>query len=154
MKSNYWLVQYLSISRIIKGSKKSYERAYLYSEHDSNDLAYFIQYNLNVLHKSFEELRKYLLRKNKEKRKAERLLHLGNISLRQAEILNRYIENPDDVITSTELVNRLGISHGTAKSDLKDLTQKGYLTEIALNGKTKGYIRSDDFNEITKIIKR
>lgn len=154
MKSNYWLVQYLSISRIIKGSKKAYERAYLYSEHDSNDLSYFIQYNLNVLHKSFEELRKYLLRKNKEKRKAERLLHLGNISLRQAEILNRYIENPDDVITSTELVNRLGISHGTAKSDLKDLTQKGYLTEIALNGKTKGYIRSDDFNEITKIIKR
>ncbi len=154
MKSNYWLVQYLSISRIIKGSKKSYERAYLYSEHDSNDLAYFIQYNLNVLHKSFEELRKYLLRKNKEKRKAERLLHLGNITLRQAGILNRFIDNPDDVITSVELVNNLGVSHGTAKSDLKDLTQKGYLTEIALDGKTKGYIRSNDFNELTKIIKR
>lgn len=154
MKSNYWLVQYLSISRIIKGSKRAYEKAYLYTEHDANDLGYFIHYNLNVLHRAFEELRKYLIRKNKEKKKAERLLHLGNITARQAEILNRYIESPDEVVTTADIVSRLGVSQGTAKSDLKDLTRKDYLSEISLNGKTKAYIRSDKFQELINKIKR
>lgn len=67
MKSNYWLVQYLSISRIIKGSKKSYEKAFLYSEADGNDIGYFIQYNLDVLLKSFDALSRYIKRKNNEK---------------------------------------------------------------------------------------
>jgi Fic family protein len=154
MKSNYWLVQYLSISRIIRGSKKAYEKAYLYTECDGNDMSYFIQYNLNVLHKSFDELIKYLERKNNEKRKAERLIHLGNVNPRQAEVLNRYIENPDEITTSVDLMRRLGISAGTAKSDLKDLTAKGYLCEIALNGKTKGYIKSTSFEDMIKTINR
>lgn len=154
MKSNYWLVQYLSISRIIKGSKKSYEKAYLFSENDGNDLGYFIHYNLDVLHKSFEELRKYLTRKFKEKAKSEKLLHLGNITPRQAEILNKYIDNPDMVGTAVDLTRHLGVSQGTAKSDLKDLTSKGYLNEIALNGKTKGYIRSENFQTLIQIAKQ
>lgn len=154
MKSNYWLVQYLSISRIIKGSKKAYEKAYLFSENDGNDLSYFIQYNLDVLHKSFEELRKYLTRKYKEKAKAEKLLHLGNITPRQAEIINRFIDNPDMVATAVDLMRRLGVSQGTAKSDLKDLTVKGYLDEITLNGRTKGYIRSDNFTVLTQKAKQ
>ena len=84
MKSNYWLVQYLSISRIIKGSKKSYEKAFLYSEVDGNDIGYFVQYNLDVLLKSFDALSRYIKRKNNERKKSEKLLHLGNITARQA----------------------------------------------------------------------
>ncbi|MCM1177922.1 MAG: Fic family protein [Clostridium sp.] len=140
MKNDYWLVQYLSISRIIRGSKKAYEKAFLFAEHDSNDIGYFIQYHLDVLDKSFEELKKYLIRKHNEKKKSERLLHLGNITLRQAEILNRFIDNPDGIVTSVDIMNRFGVSPGTAKSDLRDLTEKGYLSEISLNGRTKGYI--------------
>ncbi|MDE6551755.1 MAG: Fic family protein [Muribaculaceae bacterium] len=148
MRNNYWLVQYLSISRIIRGSKKSYEKAYLYTEHDSNDIGYFIQYNLDVLKKSFDELQKYLIKKYQEKKKSERLLHLGNITPRQAEILNRFIENPDEIMSSVDVMSRFGVSSGTAKSDLKDLTRKLFLKEIALNGRTKGYIRNDSFQEM------
>lgn len=152
MRNNYWLVQYLSISRIIRGSKKAYEKAYLYTEHDTNDIGYFIQYNLDVLKKSFDELQKYLIRKYQEKKKSERLLHLGNISPRQAEILNRFIENPDEIISSVGVMRRFGVSSGTAKSDLKDLTEKRYLKEISLNGRTKGYIRNDSFQDIVRSI--
>lgn len=148
MRNDYWLVQYLSISRIIRGSKKAYEKAYLYVEHDSNDIGYFIQYHLDVLTKSFDELRKYLLRKHKEKKKSERLLHLGNITPRQAEILNRFVENPDAVVTSVDIANRFGVSAGTAKSDLRDLTGNGYLSEISLNKRTKGYIRNPKFQDM------
>ena len=152
MKSNYWLVQYLSISRIIKSSKKSYEKAFLYSEADGNDIGYFIQYNLDVLLKSFEALSRYIKRKNNDKKKAEKLLHLGNITERQSEILSLYIDNPDIVVVSTDIVARFGITPNTAKSDLRKLTEKNYLKEISLNGRTKGYIRSDSFDQqISKI---
>lgn len=153
MKSNYWLVQYLSISRIIKGSKKSYEKAFLYSEADENDIGYFIQYNLDVLLKSFDALSLYIKRKNNERKKAEKLLHLGNITERQSHILNLCIENPDIVLVSTDIVGKFRVTPNTAKSDLRKLTEKGYLKEISLNGRTKGYIRSDSFERlISKIM--
>lgn len=152
MKSNYWLVQYLSISRIIKGSKKSYEKAFLYSEADGNDIGYFIQYNLEVLLKSFDALSRYIKRKHNDKKKAEKLLHLGNITERQSKILSLYIDNPDKVLASTDIVAKFGVSPGTAKSDLRDLTNKGYLSEISMNGRTKGYLRSDDFEQLIKKI--
>ncbi|MGM9845472.1 MAG: Fic family protein [Muribaculaceae bacterium] len=153
MKSNYRLVQYLSISRIIKGSKKSYEKAYLYSEADGNDIGYFVQYNLDVLLKSFDALSRYTKRKNSEKKKSEKLLHLGNITARQAEILSLCLENPDIVIVSNDIVGKFRVTHNTAKSDLRNLTEKGYMSEISLNGRTKGYIRSSNFDEmVSKII--
>ncbi len=153
MKSNYWLVQYLSISRIIKGSKKSYEKAFLYSEADGNDIGYFIQYNLDVLLKSFDALSRYIKRKNNEKKKAEKLLHLGNITERQSQILSLCIENPDIVLVSTDIVGRFGVTPNTAKSDLRKLTEKGYLNEISLNGRTKGYIRSENFEKLISKIR-
>lgn len=148
MKSDYWLVQYLSISRIIKGSKKSYEKAFLYSEYDGNDIGYFIQYNLDVLLKSFDALSRYIKRKNNEKKKAEKLLHLGNITERQSQILSLCLENPDIVLVSTDIVVKFGVTPNTAKSDLRKLVEKGYLSEISLNGRTKGYIRSVDFEQL------
>lgn len=148
LKSNYWLVQYLSISRIIKGSKKSYEKAFLYSEADGNDIGYFIQYNLDVLLKSFDALSRYIKRKNNEKKKAEKLLHLGNITERQSQILTLCIENPDIVLVSTDIVGKFGVTPNTAKSDLRKLTENDYLREISLNGRTKGYIRSDNFEQL------
>ena len=152
MKNDYWLVQYLSISRVIKGSKRAYEKAFLYSEHDANDIGYFVKYNLDVLRKSFEELKKYLIKKYDEGKKSERLLHLGNISQRQAGILNLYIENPDLVLSSVDVMGKFGVSAGTAKSDLRDLAQNGYLREISLNGRTKGYVRSAAFREMVKLV--
>ena len=148
MRSNYWLIQYMSISRVIKETKKAYEKAYLFSECDGNDMGYFIQYNLDVLHKSFEELRKYLIRKNNEKKKSERLLHLGNISSRQSQILARFIDNPEEVVTSMDIIERFKVSPGTAKSDLKKLVRAGYLDEISLNGRTKGYMKSQSMDDM------
>ena len=42
IKKGYWLTEYLSISRIIYVNKKSYEKAFQYTESDGNDLSYFI----------------------------------------------------------------------------------------------------------------
>ena len=37
----------------------------------------------------------------------------------------------------------------TARHDLVDLVNKKYLTEISINNRKKGYIKSDNFDELT-----
>ncbi len=59
LKKGYWLVEYMSISRTIYKTKRNYEKAYLYTEYDDNDLTYFILYNLRTMKKAFEELKIY-----------------------------------------------------------------------------------------------
>ena len=75
-------------------------------------------------------------------------MHLGNITERQSQILSMCIENPDIVLVSTDIVGKFGVTPSTAKSDLKKLTEKGYLNEISLNGRTKGYIRPVNFDQM------
>ena len=75
-------------------------------------------------------------------------MHLGNLTVRQSQILSLCIENPDIVIVSTDIVGKFGVTPNTAKSDLRKLTEKGYLREISLNGRTRGYVRSDSFDQM------
>lgn len=64
-----------------------------------------------------------------------------------------FIANLDKLLVSTDIVGKFGVTHNTAKSDLRNLTQKGYLSEISLNGRTKGYIRSSKFEEMVSKIR-
>ena len=75
-------------------------------------------------------------------------MHLGNITERQSQILSMCIENPDIVLVSTDIVGKFGVTPNTAKSDLRKLTEKSYLSEISLNGRTKGYVRSENFDKL------
>lgn len=68
LKENYWLTEYMSISRVIAKSKNSYEKTFRYSENDDNDIGYFVTYNLRALKISFEQLTAYIRRKQREKR--------------------------------------------------------------------------------------
>lgn len=146
MKENYWLTQYLSISRIIYKTKTKYENSFLYSEKDRNDIGYFITYNLEVLSKAFDELRRYLQKKQTEQRRADRFMHIGDISPQQAEIIRMYYDQGDITIQAKDLIDRFGVSRVTAKGYLDDLVQKGYLDKIKLDGRTQAYVRSQDFN--------
>ena len=145
LKQGYWLTEYLSISRIISKSKNTYEKAYLYSEADSNDVGYFIAYHLKVLDLAFKELQQYIKRKIAERQQAATFMVLGNINERQAAILQIMAEQPKSMLTVKELQNRFSVSHTTAKSDIDGLVSNGYLAEIQLNKVKKAYIRSSNF---------
>ena len=45
--------------------------------------------------------------------------------------------------------HRFAVTAMTARKDLVDLVEKGYLDEININNVKQGYIRSDDFAEIS-----
>lgn len=141
LKEKYWLTEYMSISRIIAKSKPSYEKSFLYAESDNNDIGYFVSYNLRALDISFQQLTDYIQRKKQEKKAATSFMLAGNINQRQAMILQRFKEEPETIMTVKDMQEQFSISSMTARKDLSDLVLQGYLTEIALNKVTRGYIK-------------
>ena len=148
MKEGYWLTEYLSISRIIYKSKASYEKSFLQSEADGNDIGYFITYHLNALEKAFDELKSYIEHKSAQKKDEVQLLKIGGITRRQASILYMFIKDANLIITAKDIAGRMLISQPTAKKDLSELVQSGLLTEIKLNKQKSGYIKGPDFDSI------
>ena len=144
LKEGYKLTEYMSISRVIAKSKSSYEKAFRYVENDGNDMGYFVAYNLGALEKSFHQLRDYIQRKRREKRAASSFMMAGNINQRQALVLQRLKEEPDTIFTVKDVQDQFFVSSMTARKDLSDLVQQGYLTEIALNKVTRGYIKKQE----------
>lgn len=144
LKENYKLTEYMSISRVISKSKSSYEKAFRYTENDGNDIGYFVAYNLRALEISFQQLRDYIQRKQREKRAASSFMIAGNINYRQAMILQRLKDEPDTIFTVKDMQDLFSVSSMTARKDLTDLVQQGYLTEIAINKVTRGYIKRQE----------
>ena len=147
LKQGYWLTEYLSISRVIAKSKKSYEKAYLYTEADHMDMGYFVAYNMKVLQLSFKQLQEYIKRKQNEKIAANTFLKIGGINTRQAQIIRIFADDPSTVITVSDIQAKFQISPTTAKSDIVGLTKKGLLTEISFNKVKKGYVKGDLFDQ-------
>lgn len=141
LKEGYKLTEYMSISRVIAKSKSNYEKAFRYVENDGNDMGYFVAYNLKALEISFQQLRDYIQRKQREKSAASSFMMAGNINQRQALVLQRLKEEPDTIFTVKDVQELFSISSMTARKDLSDLVHQGYLTEIALNKVTRGYIK-------------
>ena len=152
LKQKYWLMEYLSISRVIARSKKSYEKSFLYTEADNNDMGYFVSFNLRVLDLSFKQLQGYLKRKQEEKKAANTFLQLGDINDRQAQIIKMFVDNPKEVITVKDVQSKFFVSATTAKADIIGLVNRGLLNEFAFNKVKRGYKRSEKFEEYVKPI--
>ncbi len=75
LKKEYWLTEYLSISRLILRAKAQYAKAFQYTEVDEHDLTYFILFNLRVMKLSFDELDTIF--KGKMKKKGSCLISWG-----------------------------------------------------------------------------
>jgi Fic family protein len=145
IKKGYWLTEYLSISRIIYTNKKAYEKAFLYTENDGNDLSYFIQYHLYVMKKAYEDLKKYLQRKIDEQQNILRFTDISNINERQRYVLRTLSESKRTLFTPKELATQFDISARSARTDLQELVTMGYLRATNLNKRAIGYIKSDQF---------
>ena len=150
LKNGYWLVEYMSISRIISKTKKMYEKSFLYTEYDDNDLTYFILYNLRTMKKAFEELKLYLKRKTEENNSILLLANIKGINPRQAQIIKLVQEKPNTCLSVKEIENRFSVSNFTARTDLEGLVKLGYLSGIQLNNVKKNYIKSDVFDNLIK----
>ena len=151
ISKGYWLVEYMSISKIIIKTPAQYARAYLHSEYDNNDLTYFINYNLKCMDLALKSFKSYIERKVMEKQNLFHLIKNTNINERQAELLRGLIVDNQKSFTIKEAQTRFATVYQTARTDLLGLVELGYLKEKKM-GKKLIFFRANDFDRKIKNI--
>lgn len=125
---HYWLMEFISISRIIKQAPAQYGRAYLYTETDDNDLTYFIIHQLEVIKKAINALHEHLERKAQELHDVEKKLDgsvlQGQLNHRQLAILRHALDHPNAIYSIQEHQAAHKISYQTARTDLLKLSDQ------------------------------
>jgi Fic family protein len=126
----YWLVEYLSISRILQNAPARYMRAFLLTETDERDATYFIAYQLEVIERAVEELHAYLRRKIREVRDVEKLLRgSSDFNHRQLALLGDALRTPDATYSFKTHAATYSVTHETARTDLLPLVDRGFLEQ-------------------------
>jgi Fic family protein len=131
-RSGYWLMEYVSISRLLKEAPARYARAFLFTETDENDATYFIDHQLTVIEKAIESLHLYLARKTREQATADALLrHAPRLSARlnnrQVALLSHALRHPLHAYTVASHQRSHRITPQTSRTDLQQLVELGLL---------------------------
>lgn len=147
IKHGYWLFEYTSISKTILKRTTKYANAYLYSEHDDNDLTYFINFHIDVIMDAVEELKNHI-QEEVEKNQSMRLeiTEHPDLNLRQTHIIQHVMSHPQDILTIKMHQNMNSVAYETARTDLLELEEKGWLKSIK-KGKTFYFIPTDNLWE-------
>ena len=126
----YWLVEYLSISKIIRAAPAKYSRAFLYTETDERDMTYFIVHQLEVIERAVDQLHSYLRRQIEEVREVEALLRgSDHFNHRQLALLGNALRALDARYSFQTHASSHGVTHETARNDLIPLAQMGLLEQ-------------------------
>ncbi|WP_196889478.1 Fic family protein [Aureivirga sp. CE67] len=132
LKKDYNLVKNISISRVILESRNQYDKAFLKTEYDNNDLNYFITYSIKNIRIAFEKLVRYRDKKIEERKKANlvsyELLNKG-LNKRQADLIGYLYLKNGEKITMNSYSERNDIVRQTASKDLNELINLDLIQE-------------------------
>lgn len=131
-RDGYWLLEFTSISRILRTAPARYARAFLYTETDDNDVTYFLLNQLRVIVRSIDDLYVYLRRKAEEMRDTRQILdRTGSVGRqlnhRQLALLHHALRNPGHSYTFRSHGQSHRVSYQTARTDLMKLAELGLL---------------------------
>ena len=128
LKNDYWLTEFVTISKILRGAPTKYAHSYLNSEFQG-DATYFLLYQLTVLQRSFDELEAYLGRQTKQAANLRAQMRGKDLGLnhRQIAALEGALENPSLDFTMKTHATTHGVTPMTARSDLSKLEDIGLL---------------------------
>ncbi|MEJ2795765.1 Fic family protein [Iodobacter sp. LRB] len=147
LKSEYDLFKYISISKLLKDSPKDYGLSYLYTETDQNDLTYFIDYQLDIIIRAFDELKKYLEEKTQEFNQVVALLEKSkfgqSLNFVQKDIIKKATKSPGRYFSVKEIVSDYGIADNSARSYLNKLAEYRLLLP-SKDGRSTLYIAPSD----------
>ncbi len=144
LRSGYEFAQYLSISGPIDRSRRSYYLAFAYTETDDGDLTYFLLHQLGVLRRATSDLAAHLdERAERFKTLHTALTNAETLNHRQQEVLMYLVRKPHQPVTVAGHQNSHGVTYLTARKDLRDLENQGYLRRVRV-GKTDRYFPTAD----------
>lgn len=149
---DYWLMEFISISSIIKKAPVQYGKAFLYTETDANDLTYFIFHQVNTIVEAVKELHRYLQNKMRGVEEAENLLQANSrlkskLNFRQLHLLKHALKHPRFIYKIVEHKNSHGITYETARKDLLQMSDKlGLLTKLK-EGRSFIFISPSDLGD-------
>jgi Fic family protein len=152
LSQDYWLIEYLSISRLIIKSKTQYANAYLCTELDENDLTYFIKYHLRTIDLAFRSLKDYINRKLREKIRLYDYRRIKGLNDRQLQLLKLFHDDLEKVLSIKEVQNRYGVVYQTARTDLMSLEKLGLIKSSTSGKKKLIFLRTTDFENVLKTL--
>lgn len=134
LRAGFWMMEFISISSILKKAQSKYVRAYLYSETDDSDATYFIDHQLDVILEAIDSLHDYLSRKQKIQSQIETLLRPGSrlarkLNHRQRALLLNALRHPDKPFTIEGHRRSHAVTYATARSDLLGLADAKLVTK-------------------------
>ncbi len=147
-RSGYWLMEYVSISRLLRRAQAKYNRAYLHTETDDNDTTYFIIHQLSVIERAIEALHGYLARKGAEQRSAEQLLRSAprlssRLNHRQVAVLSHALKHSGYGYTVQSHQHSHRITSQTARTDLQRLAELNLLEQVKRGRAFMFYVPND-----------
>lgn len=145
LRSDYWLFEYVSISKFIKEKRGAYDKSFIYTETDDFDLTYFIYNQVETIEKAVKSLYEYIDRKRDEfddfmnwidKSPLAKTLIRGHL-----EILKEALKSPGREFAAKQVAIDFGVSENTARKYLTALVDKDLLILAqSKRGKARIYI--------------
>ena len=100
------------------------------------------------MQKAYEQLKEWLEEQSKKRKSIERFRTIEGINDRQIHLLRLFMENHNMDMRVKEVATRFNVTPHTARTDLQHLAELGLLHEIAIDKKTKAYVRTAGFEDI------
>jgi Fic family protein len=148
LRQGFWLIEFISISSILRAAPMQYGRSFLDTEQDDGDLTYFVLYQLRVLQRAIHDLHRYLARKAGELRETERALVglRSDLNHRQIALIHHALRHSDARYTVVSHSTSHNIVKETARRDLLGLELRSLLRKRVLG---KGFVwePADDLSD-------
>jgi len=148
IKNNYWLMEYVSISAVIKRSQREYIQAYVHTESDENDLTYFILQQLEVIKEAVIDFHSHVLRQVKKDNDILAMFKNSDVrkelNLRQVALIRNALKNSGNIYSVLSHQNSHGCSKEASRKDLLKLSDEFNLLNKFKDGRSLVFISPND----------
>lgn len=151
LSQGYWLMEFVSISSVLRKAPARYAQAYLFTETDGGDVTYFLVHQLETILAALNGLYGYLDRKAAELKATETLLRgsdamRGALNHRQLALLRHALRPPDALYSIEGHRRSQNVVYQTARADLMALADLGLLERRKL-GRAFAFAVPGDLSE-------